>query len=110
MQFIELKLVSDAGVPNVWPGVPTSVQANLLENLTAVWIGVSADGTTNAAYPLTTPLATILLSYPRIYQGSQAEILGDTMLYANPLADVNRLLAACCLSTSQGGSSSSSGE
>jgi hypothetical protein len=95
--FIELKLINDAGTPNAYPGIESQVQANLLESITPVWIGVSADGLTNQAYPLTTPIATIKLTYPRVYQGTSATVLGETMIYNNGELDVARRIEACCV-------------
>lgn len=97
-QLVELKLVSEAGTPQPWPGVESLVQVNLVGTVTPVWIGVSADGLTNQAYPVATPLATITASWPRVYQGIEAVVNGQTNLYNNGEEDYNRRVAACCIS------------
>lgn len=98
MSTISLKLVNAGGVPNAWPGIPTATDPTVMGEPIAVWIGVSADGTTNQGYPIETPLATILVDYPRIYQGTQVVVDGSTTnLYANPIKDLLVFLAACCV-------------
>lgn len=97
-QLIELKLVNEAGTPAAWPGTTELVQVNMVEDVEPVWIGVSADGLTNQGYPLTTPIATILGTWPRVYQGIQVVISGQTNLYNNGELDYQRRVAACCIS------------
>jgi Leucine-rich repeat (LRR) protein len=106
MQTVTLKLINAAGSPVAYPGAATVVAVPTIADVTKVWVGVSLDGLTNQAYPITTPLATIKLSYPRIYQGISADVLGDTNVYLNSLEEYQRRLAACCLQVSSGDSSS----
>lgn len=99
MSVIRLKLINAGGVPNEWPGVVTETDPALMGDPVAVWVGVSLDGSTNQVYPIDTPLATIKLTFPRIYQGTQVDVDGSTNAYTNNLRDVDLLLRACCIWT-----------
>lgn len=107
-RFISLNLVNEEGTPHPWPGTPTQHEIGTQISARAVWIGVSADGNTNQVYPLTTPPATILASWPRLFQGVQLNTLveGDDspaaveageFVYYLSLEQFNRLEAACCV-------------
>jgi hypothetical protein len=107
-RFISLNLVNEEGTPHPWPGTPTQHEIGTQISARAVWIGVSADGNTNQVYPLTTPPATILASWPRLFQGVQLNTLveGDDspaaveageFVYYVSLEQFNRLEAACCV-------------
>lgn len=107
-RFITLKLVNEQGTPHPWPGTDTPFEIGSELSATAVWIGVSADGSDNQIYPLSTPAATILGSWPHLYQGVQLNLLavGDDSplepgpgeyVYYNSLMDFERLVAACCI-------------
>ncbi len=109
-RYINLKLVNDQGTPIAWPGTVTPFELGTQEAVVPVWIGVSADGLDNQIYPLTTPAATILLSWPRLYQGVQVSVVAgadesplepgpnEYVFYAS-LEEFNRLVAACCIAT-----------
>jgi hypothetical protein len=107
-RFIELNLVNEEGTPHPWPGTPTQHEIGTQQSATAVWIGVSTDGSTNQVYPLSTPPATILATWPRLYQGVQVNTIvpGDDspaaveageFVYYVSLEEFNRLEAACCI-------------
>src|SRR5687767_279163 len=107
-RYINLKLVNEEGTPHPWPGTDTQHEIGTQQSARAVWIGVSADGNTNQVYPLNTAPATILASWPRLYQGVQLNTLveGDDspaaveageFVYYVSLEEFNRLEAACCV-------------
>lgn len=113
-QRVTLKLANDDGTPVAYPGTEQAYEVALVEDLAPVWIGVSEDGTTNAAFPISTPLATIRLTYPRVYQGVQFTYQGLTIVAFNGELDYEHRVAACCLSraddsASDSGSASASG-
>lgn len=109
-RFITLNLVNDQGTPVPWPGTPTPFELGTQETVTPVWIGVSADGSDNQIYPLSTPAATILGSWPHLYQGVQVSVVAgadesplepgpNEYVFYNSLEEFNRLVAACCVAT-----------
>lgn len=107
-RYITLKLVNEQGTPLPWPGVDTDFELGTAASVTPVWIGVSQDGTDNQIFPLTASPATILASWPRLYQGIQINTLipgddspgeveaGEYVYYAS-LTEYERLVAACCV-------------
>lgn len=107
-RYITLRLVNEQGTPHPWPGTDTPFEVGSELSATAVWIGVSADGTDNQIFPLTADAATILASWPHLYQGVQlntaivgddspAEVGAGEFVYYNSLEEFNRLVAACCI-------------
>jgi hypothetical protein len=110
-RYITLKLVNDQGTPVPWPGTDTQFEIGSEQSATPVWIGVSADGSNNQIYPITTPTDTIFATWPRLYQGVQINMLvaGDDSpaaveageyVYYLSLEQFNRLVDACCVATS----------
>jgi len=110
-RYITLNLVNDQGSPLPWPGTPTQFELGTQESVVPVWIGVSEDGSDNQIYPLSTSAATILASWPRLYQGVQVSLVAgadesplepgpNEFVYYNSEAEFNRLVAACCVATS----------
>jgi hypothetical protein len=110
-RYITLNLINEEGTPHPWPGTPTQFELGTQEIVVPVWIGVSEDGSDNQIYPLTIAPQTILNSWPRLYQGVQiSTVLGpdesplepgpNEFVYYNSEADFNRLVAACCVATS----------
>jgi hypothetical protein len=107
-RYITLKLVNEQGTPHAWPGTDTPFEVGSELSATAVWIGVSTDGTDNQIYPITADAPTILASWPRLYQGVQVNLAapgddsplevgpGEYVYYAS-LEEFNRLVAACCI-------------
>lgn len=108
-QILTLHLVNDLGsdsisgsqsdVPSLWPGTPVPYDFTTPpQALRPVWIGVSADGTTNQIYPIGTTVATIIGDgWVRVYQGT--EIVGpssDVHVFSEQYDQILRLLAACC--------------
>lgn len=120
-RYITLKLVNEQGTPHPWPGTATSFEIGSQLDARKVWIGVSADGSNNQIYPLTTtPEQIIAAGWPRVYQGVQLSLLSATddspatvgsgeYVYSNSLEDFNRLVAACCIAERVEGSPSPSG-
>lgn len=110
-RYITLNLVNDQGNPLPWPGTPTQFELGTQEEVTPVWIGVSQDGSDNQIYPITASAQTILNSWPRLYQGVQVSLVAgpdesplepgpNEYVYYNSLDEFNRLVAACCVATS----------
>ncbi len=109
-RYITLNLVNEQGTPHEWPGTPTQFELGTEVSATDVWIAVSQDGLDNRVYPVATPPATMLASWPRLYRGVQLNLLvpGDDSpqevgtgeyVYYNALEEFNRLVAACCIAT-----------
>lgn len=112
-RFITLNLVNDQGSPLPWPGTPTQFELGTQESVVPVWIGVSEDGSDNQIYPLSTSAATVLASWPRLYQGVQVSLVAgpdesplepgpNEFVYYNSEEEFNRLVAACCIAVSDG--------
>lgn len=92
-------LESLAQAVNPWPGDDFDLDVTTPPTtVDAVWIGVSADGNSSQAYPVDTPLATILgAGWPRIYQGTHiVDSAGNEYVLSTILNDVQGLLANCC--------------
>lgn len=95
-RYINLKLINTEGIAVAYPGILTSFQVGTDQSIDEVYVGVSADGNTNQVYPITTPLSTILLSWPRIYKGISITTLSGITTYLNSLQDFNLMVANCC--------------
>lgn len=108
-QTITLHLVNDMGsdsfsgsqsdVESNWPGTPTPFDFNNTpQGMGPVWIGVSADGTSNQPYPLSTPVSEIIgAGWPRVYQGTEIVTQdGDVLLFSEQFEELQALLDACC--------------
>jgi hypothetical protein len=107
-RYITLKLVNEQGSPHPWPGTDVLFEVGAELSATPVWVGVSADGADNQIYPITADAATILASWPHLYQGVQLNLAtpgDDSPLEVGPgeyvyylsLEEFERLVAACCI-------------
>lgn len=96
-KYFNLKLINSAGVPLQYPGTPTPFEVGSETSVEKVWVGVNADGDDNQVYPIDTTIATIMGSWPRVYQGIQ--ITGgphDGAVYLNSLFDFEYMVSAAC--------------
>lgn len=90
---------SQSDVPSLWPGTPLSYDFTLTpQAIRPVWVGVSADGTTNQVYPLSTSVATIIgAGWSHVYQGTEiVGANGDVLVFSEQYLHVLNALSACC--------------
>lgn len=98
-EFFNSVADSDQDISYPWPGDPYTLDlTNPPELMQAVWIGVSQDGNTMQAFPVTTPIPTIIAAgFPRVYQGTEiADSEGNVMVFSNQYNHVLLAISACC--------------